>query len=76
MMKKYMPELENLQALTESEWVRYRQAIVENKPFEEAKVIYLHIKELKTQITELTNKIRDQLIWVIKLPLEKRFMWT
>jgi len=31
MMEKYLPELENLQALIESEWARYRQAIAENK---------------------------------------------
>jgi len=61
MMEKYLPELENLQALIESEWARYRQAIAENKPFEEVKIIYLRIKELKTQIIELTYEIRDQL---------------
>ena len=60
-MEKHFTARENLQTLLEAEWVRYRQAIKDNKPFDEAKTIYLRIKELQGQIIEITDEIHNRL---------------
>ena len=60
-MERHFIERENLQALLEAEWKNYRQAIKDDKPFEEVKIIFLRIKELQTKITEITEAIHQRL---------------
>jgi hypothetical protein len=60
-MEKLLTDRENLQVELELEWTKFRQAIKDNKTFEELKIMYLHIKELQSQITDITNKVREKL---------------
>ena len=60
-MEKLLSDRENLQDLINLEWQKYNQAINDNKPFEEVKIIYLNIKELETQIKVVTYKIQQKL---------------
>lgn len=60
-MEALLDKHEHLQTLIEAEWANYRQAIRENKEFEEIKAIYLNIKELQAKITNVTNEISVRL---------------
>jgi len=40
-----------LQALVEAEWTKYREAISNDEPFEQVKVIYLQIKGWQTSLS-------------------------
>lgn len=60
-MGEYIHQRGNLQFLLDEQWKNYRKAIKDDKPFKETKIIYLRIKKLKTELTEVSNKIREQL---------------
>ena len=60
-METLFAERERLQNLIQLEWKKYKQAIADGKPFEEAKVVHKHIKELNTQIAEITAQIHEKL---------------
>ncbi len=59
-MEKSLSELDNIQELINIETDKYKQAIRDNRQFEEVKVIYLKIKTLQTMATALLDKT-DQL---------------
>jgi len=61
-MENLLSNIEKIRAITEAEWVKYRNAIRENRPFEEIKIIYMHIKELQSQINKLTDDVQQKLI--------------
>jgi len=61
-MENLLSNIEKIRAMTEAEWVKYRNAIRENRPFEEIKIIYMHIKELQSQINKLTDDVQQKLI--------------
>ena len=58
-VKKTLSDLDKLLALINSEWQEYRQAITQNKKFEDVKVIYMHIKELKKQADAFMPKANE-----------------
>lgn len=60
-MEKTLSQLENLQNLINSEKEKYKQAIKNNKKFEEVKVIYLKIKELEQRADELMQQANAKL---------------
>lgn len=60
-MDKHFTARENLQILLEVEWMKYKKAVANNKSFEEVKIIYLRIKKLQSQISEITEEIHRQL---------------
>ena len=55
-MEKTLYEIEKLQITIASECRKYKKAIINNKPFEEVKVIYLHIKELRKEVDALMQR--------------------
>ena len=55
-MEKTLHLLNEVQKQINSEIENYKKAIEDNKPFNEAKTIYLHIKELKNQSLELLEQ--------------------
>jgi len=58
-VRKTLSDLDKLQALINCEWQEYKQAITQNKKFEEVKVIYMHIKELEKQADALMPKANE-----------------
>ena len=59
-MERKFVHRENLQALLEAEWKKYKHAITHDKTFDEAKIIYLRIKDLTKKMDELTDEIHNQ----------------
>lgn len=60
-MEQLFTVKETLQKQLDAEWISYNNAIKSDRPFEEVKIIYLHIKELQHQIGEITDKIHSKL---------------
>ena len=60
-MKRLINERDSIQSLLDEEWAKFKNAIDKGAPFEEAKIIYLRIKELQSQLTSLTEKIPSKL---------------
>ena len=55
-MQKTLSDLDKLQILITSRWGDYKQAIRDNKSFDEVKTIYMQIKELEKQADALMQK--------------------
>ena len=55
-MQKTLSDLDKLQALISRRWDEYKQAIQDNKKFEDVKRIYLQIKELQKEANALMEK--------------------
>lgn len=60
-METIFAERETLHDMIQSEWEKYMQAMADGKLFDEVKVIFKRIKELNTQIAEITAKIHEKL---------------
>ena len=58
-MEKMLSEIERLQLLITSEWMEYRLSIRNDRPFEEVKIIYVHIKELQKQADNLMQRANE-----------------
>ena len=58
-MQKTLSDLDKLQTLITSRWAEYKQAIRDNRPFEEVKAIYVQIRELEKQADALMRKAND-----------------
>ena len=58
-MQKTLSHLDKLQRLITSRWADYKQAIQDNRPFEEVKTIYVQIRELEKQSDALMRKAND-----------------
>ena len=59
-MEKSLTELDKLQTLIHKEWIKYRQAVAENKSLKDVKIIYVHIKEIQKEIDKLAITIQDK----------------
>ena len=55
-MQKTLSDLEEVQLLIRSKWLEYRVLIQNNRPFEQVKAIYLHIKELEKEADALMQR--------------------
>ena len=58
-MQKTLSDLDKLQALITARWAEYKQAILDNKPFDEVKTIYRQIRELERQADTLMQKANE-----------------
>ncbi|HYK45108.1 MAG TPA: hypothetical protein VEV83_08065 [Parafilimonas sp.] len=58
-MQKTLSDLDKLQAFITLRWADYKQAIKDNKSFEEVKTIYMQIRELEKQADELMQKANN-----------------
>ena len=58
-MQKTLSDLDKLQSLITARWADYKQAIRDNKSFEEVKTIYMQLKELEKQADALMRKAND-----------------
>jgi len=58
-MEKTLSDLDKLELLINSQWTMYKQAIKDNKSFEEVKSIYLKIKDLQKQADVLMQKANE-----------------
>ena len=76
-MQKTLSELDKLQTLITSRWADYKQAIRDNKNFEEVKTIYMQIKKLEKQADALmrkANKLHSGSLYFSKPPDDSGFM--
>lgn len=55
-MQKTLSDLDKLQTLITCRWADYKQAIRDNKNFDEVKAIYMQIKNLEKQADALMRK--------------------
>ena len=58
-MQKTLSDLDKLQTLITSRWADYKQAIRDNRPFEEVKTIYVQIRELEKKADALMRKANE-----------------
>jgi len=58
-MQKTLSHLDKLQRLITSRWAYYKQAIRDNRRFDEVKTIYVQIRELEKQADRLMRKAKD-----------------
>ena len=58
-MQNTLSDLDKLHTLITSRWADYKQAIRDNRPFEEVKTIYVQIRELEKKADALMRKAND-----------------
>ena len=76
-MQKTLSHLDKLQKLITKRSADYKQAIRDNKSFEEVKTIYMQIKELEKQADALmrkANKLHSGTVYIPNSPNDSGFM--